>query len=57
MNCNVSNHLNSCSCYSSCGTQFWSKKKKLEVLEHYLECLDEKKQDIQEAINEIKNEK
>ena len=57
MNCNTSNHLNNCCCHGYFGQQFWSKKKKLEVLGHYLECLDEKKQDIQEAINEIKNEK
>ena len=57
MNCNISGSFHGCSCHSSHGTQFWSKKKKLEVLEHYLECLDEKKQDIQEAIKEIKNEK
>ena len=57
MNCNISNNFHGCSCHSSYGTQFWSKKKKLEVLEHYLECLDEKKKDIQEAIKEIKNEK
>lgn len=57
MNCNTLTHSNNCSCNLTCGTQFWSKKKKIEVLEHYLKCLEEKKQDIQETINEIKEEK
>ena len=57
MNCKTSNHSNNCSCHGHFGQQLWSKKKKLQVLTHYLECLDEKKQDIQEAINELKNEK
>jgi len=36
---------------------FMSKKKKIEVLEKYIECLDDKKEDIKEAINELKQTK
>ena len=56
MNCHTSHYSDHCCCNSSFGQQVWSKKKKLEVLEHYLECIDEKKKDIQEAINELKGE-
>lgn len=56
MNCMKENHYTGCCCESSYSTNIFSKKKKIEVLKHYIECLDEKKKDIQEAINEL-NEK
>ena len=55
MNCNSAHQMNNCLCHSSFGIQFWSKKKKIKMLEHYLECLEEKKEDITEMINELKN--
>ena len=45
-----------CHCHSGFGGHVFSKKKKIEMLEKYLGCLDEKKQDIQEAIKEIKEQ-
>ncbi|MCG8569696.1 MAG: hypothetical protein MJB14_06120 [Spirochaetes bacterium] len=57
MNCHQSHYQSNNCCGHSHGDMFISKKKKLEVLNHYLECLDEKKKDIQEAIKELKTEK
>ncbi len=45
-----------CHCHSGFGIGVFSKKKKIEMLEKYLDCLDEKKKDIQEAIKEIKEQ-
>jgi len=53
MNCCSSKHSHNCC--DSINPQLWSKKKKLEVLKHYLECLDKKKKDIQDAIDELKS--
>ncbi len=57
MNCMTEIHSNNCFCGGSYSSQLWSKKKKIEVLEHYIECIDEKKKDIQETIKELKDEK
>lgn len=56
MNCCSSHHSghHTGSCTGFMNPQLWSKKKKLEVLEHQLECLEEKKKDIQEAIEELR---
>ena len=56
MNSTKENHHTGCCCENSYNSNFFSKKKKIEVLKHYLECIDEKKKDIQDAINEL-NEK
>ena len=53
MNCCSGKHTGGCC--GSMNPQLWSKKKKLKVLEHHLECLEEKKQDIQDAIDELKS--
>jgi hypothetical protein len=45
-----------CYCHSGYGLQVFSKRKKIEMLEKYLDCLDEKKKGIQEAIKEIKEQ-
>lgn len=45
--CGCSTHGNSC--FST-----FSTKRKIEKLEKYLKCLDEKKRDIEEAISEMK---
>jgi hypothetical protein len=52
MNCCSSNHPGNCTGFIS--PQLWSRKKKLKVLEHQLECLEEKKKDILEAVEELK---
>ncbi len=57
MNCMRENHYTGCCCESNYNSNIFSKKKKIEVLEHYIECIDEKKKDIQEAIKELKDEK
>jgi hypothetical protein len=52
MNCCSVHHAGSCSGFMN--PQIFSKKKKLEYLEHYLKCIEEKKKDIQDAIEELK---
>mgnify|MGYP001554907508 CR=1 FL=1 len=45
-----------CGCGSSIHPELWSNKKKLSVLEHKLDCLDERKKDIEQLIQELKDE-
>ncbi len=54
--CNCNTHKQSHCCGHGIGPQLWSTKKKIEVLEHHLECLDEKKKEIQDAIDELKEQ-
>ena len=44
----VTTHTDICSCHShgGFGAPVFSKKKKIEMLEKYLNCLNEKKKDI-----------
>ncbi len=53
MHCCSTKHSHNC--HGSIDPQLWSKKKKLEVLKHHLDCIEEKKQDIQDAIDELKS--
>ena len=57
MSCCSTQKANHCSCGSSMNPEFWSTKKKLKMLEHKLECLDDQKKDIQETIDELKKDK
>ena len=50
-------HGMSCGCSGHTGPMFWSKKKKLKMLEHKLECLQEQSKDIKELIAELNAEK
>ena len=53
--CN-SKTMSNCCCGSTMNPQFWSKNKKLKVLKESLDCINEKKKDIQDAIEELKKE-
>jgi hypothetical protein len=47
-----------CSCSYNCqhnNNMFWTNKKKIEFLNHCLECLQEKEKNIHEVLNELKN--
>ncbi len=46
-------HGENCCC-SSENPLLWTKKKKIELLQHKLECLEKQKQEIQEALDELK---
>jgi hypothetical protein len=43
-----------CGCGSAMNPHLWSTKKKIKMLEHHLECLEKRKEDILEALNELK---
>ena len=51
-------HGGSCGCSgSSChGPSFWSKKKRVRMLEHSLKCLRERAKDMEELLEELKEE-
>lgn len=52
-------HGGSCGCGSgpAChGPFFWSKKKRIQILENSLECLEERANDIKELLKELKEE-
>ena len=52
-------HGGSCGCGGpACfGPFFWSKKKKIQMVEHSLECLRERVKDLEELLTELKEEK
>jgi tRNA G26 N,N-dimethylase Trm1 len=50
-------HGSSCACGMHVGPFFWSKKKKVEMLEQMLEGLQEEAKDIEELLAELKEEK
>lgn len=39
------------------GLFFWSRKKKINMLEHALKCLQEQAKDIEDVLSELKEEK
>ncbi len=39
------------------GQAFWSKKRKIKMLEHVLDCRREDVKDMEELLDELKNEK
>jgi hypothetical protein len=51
-------HKSSCGCGgTSCfGPAFWSKKKRIQMVENSIECLQTKVADLQELLQELKNE-
>jgi len=52
--CNYRGNFTDCGCKNHIHSIFFSKKKKIEQLKHYLTCLDERKRDIEDAITELK---
>lgn len=50
------NHVSKCGCGSVVGAELWSRKKKIRVLEHYLECLEKKRKEVTVLIQEHKDE-
>ncbi len=56
MSCNTSQTKCNCGCSGSLSNPaLWSKKKKLEVLENNLECLEKQTKEIEESIKELKS--
>lgn len=51
-------HVGSCGCGGpACfGPAFWSKKKRIRMLENSLKCLREQTKDIEELLQELKEE-
>lgn len=51
-------HGGSCGCGGPTffGSSFWSKKKRIQILEQSLECLQERAEDIKEFLKELKAE-
>ena len=51
-------HSGSCGCGgSTCfGPAFWSKKKRIQMVEHSIECLQSKVKDLGELLQELKAE-
>jgi tRNA G26 N,N-dimethylase Trm1 len=50
-------HGGSCGCGGHVGPVFWSKKRKIKMLEEMLAELREEVKDIEELIDELKKEK
>jgi len=54
----ISNHSikTTCGCQSHFTNtlQFWSKEKKIRILENHLLCIEEQARDIRDALNELK---
>lgn len=45
-----------CGCGSAVEAGLWSRAKKIRVLEHYLECLDRKREEVSGLIREHQEE-
>ena len=51
-------HGSSCGCGGSAcfGPAFWSKQKRIRMVEHSIECLQSRVKDLQELLQELKAE-
>ena len=51
------NHGASCGCGGSCsGPMFWSKKKRIKMVEHSLKCLRGQVKDLEDLLEELQEE-